>query len=538
MQGLVTDFGARFIVGSPHPPANLEAFGRSALLSAPLRAALRGSSRYRLLQVIPTESWDEAQDRFFIAGCEAVVYDYTRNRTLRARGKPGTSRLEVRADNSQPVPSGPEFQEALGLVAADRVWGPLLKSGYVRAYEVIPPVLEPVGGETVERTLFVGLYSRARRFNRIVAVNMVRRQVAPDEVVPRGTRVSGSVCGPEVAPCLRNPRGTQGTARIQWPAPPGEVLWDLRVTRPAASSGVNGSGVDIKDVFYRGRKVMRQGHVPILNVEYAGNTCGPFRDWLWDESCFQAVGSDIPGAPGIRWCNTPPQTIIESHTDGGNFKGVAVYEHADGSLRLLSQNSAGWYRYISEFRFYPDGRIMPRFRFAGVADTCVCNSHNHHAYFRLDLDILRARNICDEWDGARWVPLLRETHRTRQEGVDVRWRIRNFRREVGYEIVPGEEDGVGDAFSGPDQFLLQRRDTEIDDGHLLIGPPGNQQADLLQFVQPKANTMRRNLVIWYAAHFRHEQPEADALHDEPIHDLGPTLVPFNWPDPPKKKKGK
>jgi hypothetical protein len=529
MEGLVTDFGARFIVGSPHPPANLQAFGRAALQSAAVKGMLRGSSRHRLLQVVPVEALDEANGRFYVAECEAVVYDYARNRTLRARGAPGAARLQVTSDNTQPVPSGEEFQDAVRLVAQSPVWGPLLESGYVRPYEVIPPVLEPLGDEVVERTLFVGLYSRPRRFNRIVAVNMVRREVAGQEVVPRGTRVLGGVCGPDVAFCLRNPRGTPGTARIQWPAPPAEPLWDFVVTRPAASTGLNGSGVDIKNVTYKGERVLRQAHVPVLNVEYAGNACGPFRDWLWDESCFEADGNDIPGAPGIRWCDTPPQTITESHEDGGNFKGVAVYEHADGSLRLLSQTSAGWYRYVSEFRFYPDGRIAPRFRFAGVADTCVCNPHNHHAYWRFDFDILGEKNICDEWSKDQWVPIRRETHRTRQMETELLWRVRHQKKDVGYEIHPGPDDGVGDLFSGPDQFVLQRREKEIDDGHGLIGPPGNAQADLVKFVQAKNNIYKRNLVIWYAAHFIHTQPEAAALHDEEEHDLGPTLVPFNWP---------
>jgi len=54
-----------------------------------------------------------------------------------------------------------------------------------------------------------------------------------------------------------------------------------------------------------------------LNVLYDGDACGPYRDWIYEEWCFQADGTDV--APGFRWCppGTPPRTICESGVDGG-----------------------------------------------------------------------------------------------------------------------------------------------------------------------------------------------------------------------------
>ena len=60
---------------------------------------------------------------------------------------------------------------------------------------------------------------------------------------------------------------------------------------------------------------------PLL-VGAVGQDFGPYRDWLYEETCFQATGTDV--APGIRMCTAPPQTIFESGQDGGNFVGVAV----------------------------------------------------------------------------------------------------------------------------------------------------------------------------------------------------------------------
>jgi len=48
----------------------------------------------------------------------------------------------------------------------------------------------------------------------------------------------------------------------------GRSLWHLLAIRPAASSGTNGSGVELRYVDYRGKRVLYRALVPILNVEY------------------------------------------------------------------------------------------------------------------------------------------------------------------------------------------------------------------------------------------------------------------------------
>ena len=49
------------------------------------------------------------------------------------------------------------------------------------------------------------------------------------------------------------------------------------------SSGPDGSGLEIHDVYYWGIQVMKRGHVPMLNVDYDPGGCGCFRDWLHSE---------------------------------------------------------------------------------------------------------------------------------------------------------------------------------------------------------------------------------------------------------------
>src|SRR5262249_1299436 len=172
----------------------------------------------------------------------------------------------------------------------------------------------------------------------------------------------------------------------------GTTMWRFLVVRPAASSGTNGSGVELRYLDYRGKRVLYRAHVPILNVEYqAGGIqigCGPtYRDWQNSEACFEANGTDI--IPGVRLCSSPARTILESGTDAGNFRGLAIYV-AGQEVVLVSEMRAGWYRYISEWRLHANGTIRPRFGFAGTQNPCTCNTHIHHVYWRLDFDIRTA----------------------------------------------------------------------------------------------------------------------------------------------------
>ncbi len=399
----------------------------------------------------------------------------------------------------------------------------MVAAGEIRFYKPMPPVREPDLGEVVDRTLFVGLMSKPRRFNRIVSVNMITGEVSPTGIRPWRAQATPQICGVPDNFCFTPPQGTPGSVVIEWPAD--NPVWRFQAIRPTASSGCLGSGVELRDVRYMGRNVLKQAHVPVLNVQYTNSDfCGPYRDWLWEEMCFEAVGEDIPGAPGFRWCSQPALTISETGVDGGNFFGVAVYEDTDGALVLVSVCQAGWYRYIPEWRFYPDGRIQPRFKFGAVENTCVCDEHTHHAYWRFHFRILNKHMALEELQGDRWVLQRRETAFFRDPKIERRWRVRNWKkRNQGYEIIPGEGDGVGDDFSGDDQFALLYNRNQIEDGRCNVAMNVEQQIWGFLNNAPIAN---RDLVIWYAAHFHHGVEEDGDAHAVAI---GPTLQPFGWP---------
>jgi hypothetical protein len=118
----------------------------------------------------------------------------------------------------------------------------------------------------------------------------------------------------------------------------GTVLWKFLAVRPAASSGTNGSGVELRYVDYQGKRLLYRAHVPILNVQYQNNACGPYLDWQWQEGMIEANGADV--GPGFRLCPAPAQTILDTGQDAGNFLGTAIYVKGQ-EVVLVSEMQAG-----------------------------------------------------------------------------------------------------------------------------------------------------------------------------------------------------
>src|SRR5439155_14961442 len=142
----------------------------------------------------------------------------------------------------------------------------------------------------------------------------------------------------------------------------------------------------------------------------------------------------------------------------------------------------------------------PRFGFDGVADSCVCITHHHHALWRFDFDVIEPANVLEEQAGNAWRPVPRETSRRRQADGGPIWRVRHARTGAGYEIRPGPNDGTGDDFSGPDLLALRYHlNREIDDGRRLVS------SDVSANLPPYLNNepiSGQDLVVWYGAHFR------------------------------------
>jgi hypothetical protein len=515
-------------------PAALQQLGPSLLEHRSLRGLLQ-RTRHQLLSVEALEpdrklARPRAADRF-----RATIYDYTNSRTLLADGSlREPEHLQVRESGLQPVPTPEEFASAVAVVERHPKLGPPLRSGRLKPYEPMPPlIVDDEAGGGRQRVLAVGLLpSRGLRGHEIVGVNMTRRSVLRfDGGAPATAQAHNPICGQPYAGQGTAAKGTAGSVWVTV-SQGGTVLWRFLAVRPTASSGTNGSGVELRYVDYRGKRLLYRAHVPILNVQYQGNACGPYLDWQWQEGMLDAPGADV--GPGFRLCSAPAKTILDSGQDTGNFLGTAIYVTGQ-EVVLVCEMQAGWYRYVSEWRLHTNGTIRPRFGFGATSSSCVCTKHYHHAYWRLDFDLRTAgRNLVREFNdpplvgGSKWHTKRFETQRPRNPSRKRRWRVQNTATGEAYDIVPGPGDGVATSspdwpFPQGDVWLTRYRGTEIDTGVTAVGPP--YEANIGNFVNGES-IEDTDVVVWYAAHATH-----DVSHEEPGHFghiVGPELRKVKW----------
>ena len=324
-----------------------------------------------------------------------------------------------------------------------------------------------------------------------------------------------------------------GEHLMSWPT--GNPAWEFCWLQPTVSSGPNGSGLEIRDVYYHGHLVLKRAHIPILNVLYDPRGCGCFRDWLFSEVRFDA---DNVISPGYAEPDTPPLTVCDTGGSGGDvgsFTGVAAEKLPD-RLILTTQLEAGWYRYTQKWRFYLDGRIEPVMGFAAVDSSCIAFTHRHHAYWRFDFDIDQAGNAV-VWEmqrpsiqpngGGGEQPTIISTEAVRLNTSggaspvpDRAWAIFDSATGRGYSIIPGSEVALpADSFSVADVWFLKYHDNEIDDS----GNPGPSCA--IKF-DPYLNgeALVDDVVMWYRGGWLHL---GDQLDDCDM--VGPLLSPIgDW----------
>jgi hypothetical protein len=458
----------------------------------------------------------------------ATYFDYTRNRTVAAEAPlEEPARLSVAEAGDQPLPTREEFEAAVEVVAEDRRLGPGVREDRLQPYEAMPPlVLSELPDGRVERVISVGLLprGRSRARHQIVGVNMIRREIERyDEGAPDHSHADPQTCGaPPSAGQATTGKGVAGQVWVNV-FQGGTRIWRFLAVRPSASSGTWGSGVELRYVDYRGRRVLYQAHVPILNVLY-DEQCGPYRDWQYQEGMIDASGTQV--APGFLLCPTPAKTILDTGSDVGTFLGVAIYVQGQ-EVVLVSEMQAGWYRYVSEWRLRADGTIRPRFGFDATASSCVCVRHHHHAYWRLDFDIQSpGNNVVDEFNdpplvpGSGWHRKSYEITRLRDPTRKRRWRVTHSPSGRAYEIAPGTNDGTaaGDAYAKGDVWFLRYKPTEIDDAPII-----GTEIQIDKYRTPPESIVNQDVVLWYGGHFTHAP-----LGPHVSHVVGPELRPVNW----------
>jgi len=451
---------------------------------------------------------------------KAYLFDYTHNKAYVVEALFGSSRLGITETDVQPEPDDAERARAIAIIDKDPVLGPALRDGQLAPYPPMPPLVNddlPVGA--ANRTVAIGLSPKNPSASQeIVGVDMIRRVVVRyKDRAPAASRATVAACGPANAGQSTSSQGLAGQVQITI-SKGTDQIWSFLAVRPSASSGTRGSGVELRDIFYKGKKVLARAHAPILNVHYNGDSCGPYRDWQYQEGMFVAQGRDV--IPGVRAARSAPETMLDDGTDSGNFKGLAYFVSGN-SVTLASEMEAGWYRYVSYWIFDENGTIHPRFGFDGVSNSCICIIHHHNVYWRFDFDIVTPQNN-QIYQVNAGTPTLQTAEAKQLRAAGRTWKVQNSASGEAYSIVPGAHDGVADSSARGDVWmLLFKSNAELDDG-VNITTGQNTFIMIDNFIGEQL-TAASNVVFWYGAHFDHD---INAPED---HDfLGPDLVPVNW----------
>ena len=84
-----------------------------------------------------------------------------------------------------------------------------------------------------------------------------------------------------------------------------------------------------------------------------------------------------------------------------------------------------------------------------MQNSCICNVHHHHAYWRLNFDIGGAGgDFVQRSSGAGWQLVPKETMAFRDAQYATRWRVGTRGSAAKYEIRPNVTDGL--ARTSPD----------------------------------------------------------------------------------------
>jgi hypothetical protein len=243
---------------------------------------------------------------------------------------------------------------------------------------------------------------------------------------------------------------------LEWPAT--NPVWRLCWLRPSQSSGPRGSGLELRNVYYKNRLVLKRAHSPVLFAEYTTSTC--YRDWKDDDT-------NLLGEPAVRnilgtRTNFGPTTSCDRSNSpttsygrcpfqvpgrvlGDCFEGVAIEDRGD-FVELTTQYNAAWYAYSARFRLHADGAIDPEFGFGNDDGTNNGITHWHHNYWRLDFDIEGADNDVLYEDGAlqstEFASVRCNSSTIPACSTERTWEVRDSVTGRGYRVLPSAADYV------------------------------------------------------------------------------------------------
>ena len=467
---------------------------------------------------------------------DATIYDYTVERAFEIVVDADGKELERHPSPGQPHRTRAERDDAAAIVREDAAFKQAIASGTLDVYEAMPPVTVDADGRRLVNVGVAtpGVSGPFVEHNEVVSVHIPTATILRHASgAPDTSRAVLGACGPPNTGCSAD-EGSCAFYQIQWPA--ADPVWKLNVRHPDCTQSVQdqGTGLELTDVYYKGRLILKRAEVPVLNVKYDADLCGPYRDWLDAEDCFWAPGTDVPSqGSGIRVTSATPSTLCETNVDDGNFRGVAISDQGT-SLWLMTESNAGWYRYVMEWRLHLDGTIEPIFGFGATLNSCTCNEHYHHAYWRFEWAVDAvisggtdnpATGICTlerrRPGQAIYDPITTEgTFLRSPTGWDTDYfRVKNPQTGNGYLIQPGHFDGhaTNDTYAKFDFAALALNSGQIND------PETDTSINIQPWISGEALGASKRLVTWYHATYDHDDPGGTG---EACELAGPKLVPL------------
>jgi len=119
-----------------------------------------------------------------------------------------------------------------------------------------------------------------------------------------------------------------------------------------------------------------------------------------------------------------------------------------------------------------------------------------------------------------WVSKPTEFSAVKYPAANRSWRVIDKNTGRGYYILSGAHDGIADAFSDRDIWVVRYRGDEDRSGR-----QGDEWSDGLNAFVNGESIDGQDIVVWYCGHLYHRAAEGG---DE-WHQVGPVLAPFgNW----------
>ena len=271
---------------------------------------------------------------------------------------------------------------------------------------------------------------------------------------------------------------------LSWPAT--DPIWEMCWLPPSQSVGPDGSGLELRQVHFKGHLVMNRAHAPLLFAEYNSSTC--YRDWKDDNASFLSdnavqnhLGIPLDPPRAITSCdrsdqplqsygNCPFQLPGYPNANADCSTGVAV-EDAGDRVILTTQHAAAWYQYTARWTFYADGRMEPEFGFGNNNGTGNETTHWHHNYWRMEFaidgSVQNTISINDVDQTVEFSDLRDATGGP--GGGPVTWSVRNDATGNGYRFEPGAEDSLlspndsGRGFHNVDIMATRQHNNEYGD---------------------------------------------------------------------------